>query len=370
MNINDQRLFSLVRSALWDMAPPLDLFINMQEKDWKIIFKQAVTHGVMGIAYDRFCQLPKTVQIPSPFRLNWAVNVDAMEKRYQKQLETLENLASFYAQYGIKIMLLKGIGLSTFYPIPSHREGGDIDIFLFGDFDKGNGLMEERGIKVYQGKSISPKHSIFYYQGIPIENHQFFLSFHDVFKKNIFLEKALKEEVKIELCERFTIGKQEVYLPSPVFNALYISSHMCTHLIGSGLAIRHLIDWALFLDAHYEHINFEKVYDIFKKANIAIPLQVITSLSLEMLGLAEKRQYPFVTIDEKLKNLVLERSILHPLYVHKPKAGKLFKILLFKILRLKERFYLCTKLLGRCFAFKYVFYILKKRLFQPKKIFK
>jgi len=370
MNINDQRLFCLLRSALWNTTLPIDLFMNMNENEWKIIFKQAVKQGVMGIAYDGFCQLPKTVQIPSSFRLHWAVNVDSMEKRYHKQVETLEKLASFYTKYGVKIMLLKGIGLSNLYPIPSHREGGDIDIFLFGDFNKGNRLMEEKGIKVYQGKSISPKHSIFYYQGIPIENHQYFLSFNDVFRKNKYLERALMEEIQIEHCESFAIGKQEVFLPSPAFNALYVSSHMCTHLIGSGLAVRHLIDWALFLDTNYEQINFKKVYDSFKKANIAIPLQVITSLSLEALGLSDKWQHPFGKTEEKLKRLVLERSILHPLYVHKPKAGKSFKILSFKILRLKERFYLCTKLVGNVFAFKYVLYILKKRLLQPQKIFK
>ncbi|MCS3155123.1 nucleotidyltransferase family protein [Phocaeicola dorei] len=26
---------------------------------------------------------------------------------------------------------MKGVGLSTYYPIPSHREGGDIDIFTY-----------------------------------------------------------------------------------------------------------------------------------------------------------------------------------------------------------------------------------------------
>ncbi|MBP7102847.1 MAG: nucleotidyltransferase family protein [Bacteroidales bacterium] len=367
MNINDQRLLSLVKNALWNMAIPLDLFMNMHEYDWEIIFKQAVTHGVMGIAYDGLCRLSNTVQIPIPFRLHWAVNVDAMEKRYQKQLETLENLASFYTPYGIKILLLKGIGLSRLYPIPSHREGGDIDIYLFGDFEKGNRLMEERGIKVYQGKSISPKHSIFYYHGIPIENHQFFLSFNDVFRKNKFLEIALKEEAKIEHCESFVIGNQEVFLPSPAFNAIYVSSHLCTHLIGSGLAIRHLIDWTLFLNTNYESINFKKVYDGFKKANLAIPLQVITSLSFKVLEISEKYQYPFGKPDEKLNELLLERSILHPRYVHKPKDGKCLKILLFKMVRLKERFYLCTKLVGKFFAFEYVFYILKKRLLQPKK---
>ena len=168
MNINDQRLFSLVRSALWNATLPSDLFMDMRDEDWKIIFKQASKQGLMGIAYDSLRKLPKELQCSSSFCLQWAVNVDAMENRYRKQYNALEQLAAFYAQYDIHILLLKGIGLSSYYPIPSHREGGDIDIYLFGDFEKGNRLMEEEGIAVDQGKAVNPIHSIFYFKGIPI----------------------------------------------------------------------------------------------------------------------------------------------------------------------------------------------------------
>lgn len=50
------------------------------------------------------------------------------------------------------------MGLSTYYPIPSHREGGDIDIFTYSaDHSRksdaeanrlADRLMEEKGIEV------------------------------------------------------------------------------------------------------------------------------------------------------------------------------------------------------------------------------
>ena len=78
---------------------------------------------------------------------------------------------------------MKGVGLSTYYPIPSHREGGDIDIYTFSA-DKNrmtdeqanrlaDELMERQGIPI---EMHSYKHSNFYYKGIPVENHKVFLN--------------------------------------------------------------------------------------------------------------------------------------------------------------------------------------------------
>lgn len=79
---------------------------------------------------------------------------------------------------------MKGVGLSTYYPIPSHREGGDIDIFTYSaDHSRksdaeanrlADRLMEEKGIEV--DLEHSEKHSMFYYKGIPIENHKTFIN--------------------------------------------------------------------------------------------------------------------------------------------------------------------------------------------------
>ena len=71
---------------------------------------------------------------------------------------------------------LKGVGFANNYPIPSHREGGDIDIFTYSADSSGlsdreanslaDKLMRGRGIEV--DFSHSQKHSMFYYKGIPI----------------------------------------------------------------------------------------------------------------------------------------------------------------------------------------------------------
>ncbi|HOS16871.1 MAG TPA: nucleotidyltransferase family protein, partial [Bacteroidales bacterium] len=115
LNPNDNRLFSLLMSGLWGIPPPSDLFIGINEEDWQYIFKQASKQGLMGIVYDGLSQSNKTV-LPRSLQLTWAVNVDAMEQRYNKHYQTLEQLTALYRQEGIRLMLLKGLGLAAAYP--------------------------------------------------------------------------------------------------------------------------------------------------------------------------------------------------------------------------------------------------------------
>lgn len=82
-------------------------------------------------------------------------------------------------------MTLKGVGLSTLYPIPSHREGGDIDIYTFSGSESisdseanqlADSLIEQQGQKIDVDKT--PKHSVFYFNGILVENHKTFTNVH------------------------------------------------------------------------------------------------------------------------------------------------------------------------------------------------
>lgn len=85
----------------------------------------------MALAWDGIQTLPACLQPPKALKLNWAMAVENYEKRYRRYCHTIAELSAFYKIHGITTVQLKGVGLSTYYPIPSHREGGDIDIFTY-----------------------------------------------------------------------------------------------------------------------------------------------------------------------------------------------------------------------------------------------
>ena len=166
----EQMLFALLRSALNSTKPVSEiLFTDISPALWQACYKLACTQGVMALAWDGIQTLPACLQPPKALKLNWAMAVENYEKRYRRYCHTIAELSAFYKIHGITTVQLKGVGLSTYYPIPSHREGGDIDIFTYSaDHSRksdaeanrlADRLMEEKGIEV--DLEHSEKHSMF-----------------------------------------------------------------------------------------------------------------------------------------------------------------------------------------------------------------
>lgn len=249
MNKSEQMLFALLRSSLHNREAELSFFQEATADDWKQCHQIAVAQGVMALAWDGVLRLPKELQPPISLKLIWAMAVERYEAKYLRYCKTVDELSTFYAGHGISTVQLKGVGFSTYYPVPSHREGGDIDIYTYSaDTSKlsdteanrlADTLMEQQGIEV---DHHSYKHSNFYYKGIPIENHKSFLNIKDI-KEAVKANEILSRELNPRMVE-LTEGK--VQIPSPAFNALFIAFHALQHY-GSGIALHHLCDWAVIL---------------------------------------------------------------------------------------------------------------------------
>ena len=247
----EKLLTTLLKMALHgDTSNDVD-WKSFSDAEWKDCYNMAVKHGVMAVAFDGIMLLETEMQPSRPIRLSWAVAVKNYEARYERYCKTASELSSFYADNGISMIQLKGVGLSSYYPVPSHREGGDIDIYtcsqnLSAMSDKeanmlADQLIERKGISVkYENK----KHSNFHYNGIPIENHKTFLDI-DVNRIAGPMDQLLKSLLgprEVDLCG----GKYSILVPSPDFNALFLSCHAARHYC-EGMRLHHIFDWACML---------------------------------------------------------------------------------------------------------------------------
>ena len=255
-------------------------------KEWEQCYRMACKQGVMAIAWDGVMKLPKELQPPVGIKIQWAMAVEKYEMQYLRYCRTIESLSQFYKENGIATVQLKGVGLSTYYPQPKHREGGDIDIYTFaldslcgqskgvgevgGKVGKGakteadvrantlaDELMGRQGVEV---ELHSYKHSNFFYKSVPIENHKCFLNVkHYKYgaEVNGILEEFLApEQVKLPLsgdagCAP-TDGvnqaeeRTQILIPSLTFNAVFVPFHAFQHY-GIGISLHHLCDWAMIL---------------------------------------------------------------------------------------------------------------------------
>ena len=256
LNTPTKMLFALLSASLHEKEVDTRPFINASAEEWAACYRLAGAQGVMALAWGGVVKLPTELMPPRQVKLSWASGVMAYEKIYDRYCNTAVELAEYYAEHGIRMMQLKGVGFSVLYPNPMHREGGDIDIYTYAankeqmSDEQANSLADElmrrQGIKV---NTHNPKHSEFYYKGIPIENHKTFLNV-ETYEAAVQVERALKENMNPVIT---ALGEGSVLTPSPTFNTLFIAFHACQHY-GSGLALHHLCDWAVILKHYGLHI--------------------------------------------------------------------------------------------------------------------
>jgi len=285
LNTSVQMLFALLRVSLHEREPECSFFRDASGEDWKECHRLAADQGVAALAWDGVMKLPKALQPPLPVKVSWAAGVEAYEKRYLRYCSTVDEVSRFYAEHGICTMQLKGVGFSTLYPVPCHREGGDIDIFTYSadrsrmsDIEANqlaDKLMQNQGIEVHTDHT--PKHSNFYHKGIPFENHKTFLNVGS-YKVAAQAEKILRDCMHPE---RVPLAAGEVLIPSAEFNTLFIALHAFQHY-GSGLALHHLCDWAMILRGYGLRIPQE-----LKDEKLLDGMAALTRLCNRYLGFSQ-----------------------------------------------------------------------------------
>src|ERR1035437_4366788 len=126
LSFAQKRLLILLQNSLWGKAVDANLFVGASHNEWKEIMELAAIHGVFGLAYDGMNQLPDEFRPPRDLLIQWTLGVKQIERRHDLQLKALQSLAEFYRKNDIQCLLLKGFGIGQLYPIPEHRECGDI----------------------------------------------------------------------------------------------------------------------------------------------------------------------------------------------------------------------------------------------------
>ena len=128
LSLSEKMLLALLRSSLHQEKTDTAFFSNVSSDDWQACYQLAVKHGVKALAWEGVMTLPAALQPSRGLKVSWALSVELCEKQYRRYCKTVDKLSKFYADHGIAMMQLKGVGYSSLYPVPSHREGGDIDV--------------------------------------------------------------------------------------------------------------------------------------------------------------------------------------------------------------------------------------------------
>ncbi len=202
---------------------------------------------------------------------------------------------------GIPCIILKGFASALYYPDPLMRSMGDVDFLVDTDnFEEAHRVLAENGYEstdkshdvhdVYVGKMCRCEMH-FQPSGIPES------------KAGVKVRKYLSG--LLENSEKVQTELGEIAVPSTFHHGLIILLHMCYHLTGDGLGLRHLCDRAVFLNSVGEEKFLELVEKAFNDIGLWEFAKIMTLISCEYLGLpgmewakdADKKLADYILID-------------------------------------------------------------------------
>lgn len=337
-------LLQLLRIAL-NNETVSDLPSNI---DWQEVINLSFDQGVAEIAVDGLskvygvgCMVEGLDLLDSPelepLKYEWFGEVFQAEEYYRNCKQAIDNLAKFYQSIGIRMMVLKGYGLSLNYPIPKHRPVGDIDIYLFNEnpstssgqvqlpaWKRGDEAIEEQlGISVDRSHE---HHTVFQFDGFTVENHYDIINTKEK-KSSAALDATLKR-----LAEGAQQTNEGFCLPSADFNAIFVIRHLGQHIAGERVTLRHLLDWGLFVEKHSGAIDWDFVTAYWKEVGISEFARCINRICVDNLGFNAKWFHGELSDNVALCTRLLN-DILHPEFEGDCPQGSFLKEALFKTRR-------------------------------------
>lgn len=306
--------------------------------DWEKLMNIATTQVVPVIVLDGLQYYHSIHPDYKPFasfgmsdklqkRMQWIGQMMNFERMYAKHERAMTELARFYANKGLRMMVLKGYGLSLDWPIPNHRAVGDLDIYNFGKWKEADAFAAKQlGIKIDDGHE---HHTVFNFNGVAVENHYDFINTkaHRDAPKIEDLLKLLAEKD----CKEIEIKGTKIYLPSADFNAIFLMRHMGQHFAGEHLNLRQILDWGFFIRAHHEEVDWNSIIGFLKDMGIYTFFNQINAICVDYLGFSEK-DFPAIRRNQELEERIL-MDILSPEFDEEKPNGSLFTVVWFKLRR-------------------------------------
>ncbi len=257
MHIIDEKqnttLFSLLRQSLFHA----DAATDTDGVDWCALFAESKKQAV---APQVFQALPNTVAAQQPeVYADWmaytmrAITLNARITYAHRQVaEVLE-------QAGIAYCILKGVTSAAYYPDPGNRMMGDVDFLISpAAIERAVAALEQAGYKKFPDADDHDFHIAFSKDKLLYELHYRFSETEEPAQEDDGLtDRLLEQTTDLELPD----GIGAVRSVSPVHHGLIMLLHMKRHMTSSGMGLRHLCDWAVFVET-FGAEDFEQEFKV------------------------------------------------------------------------------------------------------------
>ena len=223
----DRLFLLLLRIAMRGEQPDPTPFLGLKESVWRRIRHLARAHAVAGFVGDTILKLPKEALPPRQLYLKIFTEVEMTKEGNRRLLAGLKDLMTKLEEVELPFVLLKGLGISQYYPKPELRAGGDLDLLYYSETDYlwANVFLMQEGYHLHVESEARRGHTAFSYRSTLVENHARAVFF-DLKRHNAYFEQLVDAAIREGRLERVSLGEGvEVDTLPAELNALYIWRH-------------------------------------------------------------------------------------------------------------------------------------------------
>lgn len=297
---NQMALLVLIRTAIWGGEE------DLPDADWDVVEKYAQDQGVLWIVYlgaKALKQSNCSLQLISKERLkNWrsALYTSAF---YNDQINGVQmHLIQWMAENKVRAAILKGTSCSRYYPFPEARPLGDIDVLV--DRECVNAVGEYLESRDYTKSQHEHGFHVGYYgTEATVEVHYAGTSI-----PNSAGGRAVAEEMAhfLDDTQMACIGKMTFPVLSDTHQALMLLLHMERHMIDSGIGLRQLCDWAVFVNGTAGVTWKKDILELLNRCGLLVYAKVLTKVCVLFLGLDATKVEWCLDTDDELARAMME----------------------------------------------------------------
>ena len=279
--------FSWIRAALWGALA------NWSAEQMEMLFRLNAQQGTGALVFPRMLEdremfagssNVKSQEIAAQMK---SICVQTMQEHVHLQ-HTLEQAWTALTKAGISPVLMKGAGLAALYPEPQRRQWGDIDLFVGKDqYHPACAVMRDtfpNALK-FDEELDHYKHYNLIADGVSIEVHRVSAGMQHPLDARRY--DRMERDGMTMSTERLLLGRLEVTIPEPTFNALFVMLHAWEHATTQGANVRQICDLTLLLHHYASRIDRSRLYSYLRRLHMIDVWQLYMWIAVHCLGLAQ-----------------------------------------------------------------------------------
>lgn len=253
------------------------VYVPPSDTDWEAVYKEACVQAVLIPAFLGCADY----DIPAAVRekIRNAVFTATNSNIYANNCHVW--LGKLLDENSVPYCILKGSASAAYYPGPFMRIMGDVDLIVRQeDFDRAAELLKSKGL-VFSGTNVT--HDGYTNGRMLFEMHRRFSPGKNA--KNTEIIDGYVNSV-IDTSRQYTSNGLSFRMPDVFHHGLIMLLHCQRHLVGGGgIGMRHLCDWAVFVNSP-ECAEFPEIFEQKLRKiglwNFAVTLSLAAVTALKM----------------------------------------------------------------------------------------